>query len=176
MPTTVQGIPLHPLLIHVVVVMVPLAALMLIASALWPAARRRLGVGTPLVALVALVTVPVATNAGNWLKARLPHNPLIERHAHLGGQMLFYAIGLFVVAALVWALGYLRDKEHGHAGNAILRRSLGRVSMPAAANKGVIVVLAVLAIGISVASVVQVCRVGDSGSKALWQGVGGSGN
>ena len=47
----VNGLPLHVLLVHFIVVGVPLAALLTVLSALWPAARRRLGIITPLVAL-----------------------------------------------------------------------------------------------------------------------------
>lgn len=43
------------LLVHAVIVIVPLAALCTALSGLWPAARRRLGVLTPVLALLALV-------------------------------------------------------------------------------------------------------------------------
>ena len=59
-----NGLPVHVLLVHLVVIIVPLAALCLLLSAFWPAARRRLGFVTPLVALVALIAVPFTTAAG----------------------------------------------------------------------------------------------------------------
>src|SRR6478752_1601961 len=106
MPTVINGLPAHVLLIHAVVVLVPLAALMLVASAVWPAARARLGVLTPIVALIALVLVPVTTHAGEYLQRHLGFtNPLIRRHVQLGHMLLPWAIGLFVVAAAVWVLG-----------------------------------------------------------------------
>src|SRR6185369_3138634 len=74
--TTTSGLPAHALLVHVVVVLVPVAAAMVVCSAVWPAARRRLGVATPVVAFVALVSVPLATHAGEWLEARVPSTPL----------------------------------------------------------------------------------------------------
>ncbi len=63
--STINGLPLHPLLVHLVVVLVPLSALMAIAAVCWPAARARLGgILTPLVTLVALIALPLTTSAG----------------------------------------------------------------------------------------------------------------
>ncbi|HVU91081.1 MAG TPA: hypothetical protein VHC23_02535, partial [Jatrophihabitans sp.] len=101
----INGLPAHVLLIHVVVVLIPAAAVMLVASAVWPAARAKLGFLTPAVALVALVLVPITTNAGEWLQNHLPGNightnPKIRHHAELGDQLLPWAIGIFVMAAV----------------------------------------------------------------------------
>lgn len=50
-----NGLPAHILLIHLVVLGIPVAALLTVLSAVWPAARRRLGVATPIIALLALI-------------------------------------------------------------------------------------------------------------------------
>ncbi|HSR23316.1 MAG TPA: hypothetical protein VLW53_07180, partial [Candidatus Eisenbacteria bacterium] len=81
MPQTILGLPLHPLIVHATVVIVPTAALAVLLAALWPAARRRLGLGTQLVAAAAVALVPLSTASGENLEHTLPHNPLIERHA-----------------------------------------------------------------------------------------------
>ena len=39
---TVNGLPAHVLLVHAIVVLLPLAALLLVLTAVWPAARSRL--------------------------------------------------------------------------------------------------------------------------------------
>jgi hypothetical protein len=64
MPTEIHGLPAHVLLVHAVVVLIPLSALLVVLSAAWPAARRRIGVASPLLALVNLALVPVTTHAG----------------------------------------------------------------------------------------------------------------
>src|SRR5690606_37393735 len=56
---TIAGLPLHPLLVHAVVILVPLTALALVLGSLWPAARRRLGIVTPLAAALLVVLVPI---------------------------------------------------------------------------------------------------------------------
>ncbi len=53
-PTKIQGLPAHILLVHLVLAAVPIAALVLVVAALWPAAGRRLGIITPIIALGAL--------------------------------------------------------------------------------------------------------------------------
>ncbi len=40
-PTTVNGIPAHPLVVDAVIVLVPLAALLLVVCAAWPSVMRR---------------------------------------------------------------------------------------------------------------------------------------
>ena len=57
---TVDGIPAHPLVVHAVVVLLPLAAvgtLLVVARPLW---RRQLGVWVLLLALAGTAAVPVA--------------------------------------------------------------------------------------------------------------------
>ena len=149
----VSGLPAHILLVHAVIVLIPLAALLTVLAAVWPAARRRLGVITPLVALAALVAVPITTNAGEWLEARVPPSPLIEEHVRLGDTMLWFAIGLFVVALIAWGLP-----------TAVVKST----KRPPAPWVGVVIaVVAVLAAG---AATVQVVRVGEAGSRAVWSG------
>lgn len=68
-PTLINGIPAHPLLVHAVVVLLPLAALCLVACAAWPPIMRRFGLALPALALVALVFVPLTTTReSGWRK------------------------------------------------------------------------------------------------------------
>lgn len=149
-PTKIQGLPAHILLVHLVLAAVPIAALVLVVAALWPAAGRRLGVITPIIALGALLTVPVTTHAGEWLEARVAITPLIRKHVALGKEVLPWMVGLFAVALLVW----LWERSS----SAALHGTLGRI------------VVGVLAVGISIGAVQQVVRTGEAGSRAVWTG------
>jgi hypothetical protein len=149
-PTKIQGLPAHILLVHLVLAAVPIAALVLVVAALWPAAGRRLGVITPVIALGALLTVPVTTHAGEWLEARVAITPLIRKHVTLGKEVLPWMIGLFVIALLVW----LWERSD----SAALHGTAGRI------------VVGVLAVAISVGAVQQVVRTGEAGSRAVWTG------
>lgn len=152
MPYEFNGLPVHVLIVHALVVGIPLAALLTILAALWPAARRRLGIITPLSALIVLALVPVATNAGDWLADRLPNSPLIGTHADLGRTLIWFAAGLFVASLLAWGVPTLLSRRAG--------------GVP----PWVGVVVAVVAVALAAASVVQVFRVGEAGSAAVWTG------
>jgi hypothetical protein len=148
----VNGLPLHVLLVHFIVVGVPLAALMTVLSALWPAARRRLGIFTPLVALGVLIMTPVAVEAGEWLQARLHPTPLINAHVDLGSTMIWFSAALFLAALLAWGVPTMMARRSGGA------------------PPWVGVVVAIVAVVVAGASLFQVYRVGDSGSTAVWKG------
>jgi len=148
----VNGLPLHVLLVHFMVVGVPLAALLTLLSAVWPAARRRLGIITPLVALGVLILTPVAIQAGEWLAARLHPTPLITAHMNLGSTMIWFSLALFVAAVLAWGVPTMMARRSGGA------------------PPWVGVVVAIVAVVVAGAALIQVYRVGDSGSTAVWRG------
>jgi cell division protein FtsW (lipid II flippase) len=150
-PETVFGLPTHAIVVHATVVLLPLAALAVLLHAFWPAARRRLGIVTPLLAGGALVLVPMSTQSGENLEDAVGRTELVERHAELADGMLPWAIGLFVVAAGLWLL----DRR--------------RVSNPG--PRWFPVVASVLAVVAVVGTVQQVVRVGHAGATATWSGV-----
>jgi hypothetical protein len=163
MPTVIHGLPAHVLLIHVVVVLVPIAALVLIAQAWSKTIRRWAGIGGPLLCLGALVMVPVTTHAGTWLRNHLPpalrDSPAVARHAHLGNQLLPYVAVMFLLSCAVWLLG----RRTAEAKEAV-------VLAPTAGTAAVQVVVAVLATVVAVGAIVQTYRIGDSGAQAVWSG------
>ena len=154
MPDTVFGLPTHAIVVHATVVFLPLASLTVLLHAFWPAARRRLGGVTPLLAGVALVLVPLATQSGEGLEHSLPHSALIERHAELADGMLPWAIGLFVVAVGLWLLDRRRTRQPGTGEPRWLP-----------------IVVSVLAVVTVLGTVQQIVRVGHAGAQATWNGV-----
>lgn len=181
MPTVINGLPAHVLLIHIVVVLVPLGALFTVLSAAWPGAHRKLGFISPLTCLIALIFVPITTHAGEWLQNRLDpehRDPVIDRHANLGHTFVWFAIGLFVVSAAVWWFG--RQYEIGIVGrrkrDTLDETATGvagtttRLEQKALASTTVSVVVLVVALAMSVAAVWQLYRIGDSGAHAVWDG------
>ncbi len=147
-----NGLPLHILIVHVLVLGIPLSALLTVLSAVWPAARRRIGIVGPIVALLVLITVPIAQNAGAWLMARVGETPLVQEHAGLGDTMLWFAIGLFVASLVAWGVPFLMARQQRTVPTWLTA------------------VVAVVAIGLSAAAVVQVVRTGESGSRAVFTG------
>ena len=156
----VSGLPMHVLLVHATVVFVPLAALCTLLSLLWPAARRRLGIVTPLIALLALVLVPITAAAGSWLLDRVDSTPQINAHMQIAGTLLPWVVGVFLVALAQW----LWFRYGGTQGEA-MRRRMGTAGSRIAGIAAVVVALVVC--GGAVATVVLV---GESGSRAVWEG------
>lgn len=188
MPVKIGGLPAHVLLVHAVVVLLPLAAVMLVVGVLWPTARRKFGVLTPLLALVGLVLVPVTTHAGEWLEKQMPRSKVIEHHADLGDQLLPWAAGLFVMAAAVWWVGRTReltwrpggsqDEQTGSSGaepsgstasggTATLTRPAPVQTLPAA-PVWLTAILTVLSLVAAVGMSILLYRIGDSGAHAVW--------
>ncbi len=153
----VNDLPLHVLLVHFVIVLVPIAALCAVATAVWPAARRRLGIVTPLLALATMILVPIVTDAGAWLQARVPSTPLIVQHTALGHTLYPWTIALFVFTALQWAWFFFFDREGSPRRPSALVRRI------------VVVVLTVVAVGLAIGTITDVVLIGEAGSRALWQ-------
>ena len=165
MPATVFGLPTHALLVHATVVLVPLAAVAVLLHALWPVARRRLGVVTPLLALAALVLTPLSTESGEVLERSVGHSALVERHAELADGLLPWTFGLFVVAAGLWVLDRRRARISVPAGDGERREP------SPALPRWLPVVATVLAVAAAAGTTVQVVRIGHAGAQATWDGV-----
>ncbi|MGW7486480.1 DUF2231 domain-containing protein [Streptomyces sp. NPDC054786] len=157
----VNGLPAHVLIVHVVVVLVPLSALAVVVGAIWPSAARRMGMVLPLLALVTLVSVPLATDAGEWLEKHVDSNALVRRHTELGDGLLPWAVGLFVLATVVW----WTTRRPAAAEAASGERTRSAASRSALVIR---IVAAVLAVGVAAGAVVDVYRIGESGAKAAW--------
>ncbi|AYJ47014.1 DUF2231 domain-containing protein [Rhodococcus sp. P1Y] len=148
--STTDGLPVHILLVHFIVVLAPLTAVLAIGSSIWPAMRNRLVWLVAVLAVVTLVVTPLTTDAGEWLEKRVPESASVETHAELGDSMLYIALGLALVAALLVAQ-HIRD-----------RRGTQPVKWQSIAG-------IVFAVVIGVATIVQVYRIGESGARAAWE-------
>jgi len=167
MPTFISGLPVHVLVIHAVVVLVPLAVLGAVAVVVRPAARRRHGVLVVALTALAAVFVPLATSSGEGLQQSLPRNPMIATHAALGDQLLpLVALLLAAVTALVVLDRYgQRQPADGP----------GTMAAPARRwRRPVGLLLSVAVLAAAAASAVQVVRIGDSGARAVWGGLAAS--
>jgi hypothetical protein len=163
---TIFGLPIHPLVVHATVVVVPLAALLVLLSAGWPAARTRLGMVTPVAAVIALVLVPLSTQSGESLERRVPVSPLVERHAELGDGLLVWVFGLAVAAGAFHLLTRRRPARSLSAAVAPERERAA--SGPRWLAPLVIALMVVTSLG----TIVQVVRIGHSGAQAAWHHVG----
>jgi hypothetical protein len=156
MLSTIFGLPAHPFVVHIVVVLVPMAALSGLVVAVWPWARERYAPLVLGVATLALIAVPLATHTGEELEGHVRPSALVERHTEMADGLLpFMAVLWLALAVLVLARW--------------LRTSRGKEWARFLAGAAVVLTMAG-----AVASGIQVVRIGDSGSRAAWHGVANS--
>lgn len=159
----IDGLPVHPLVVHAVVVLLPLAIIGTLLIAAVPRWRRPYGPVVLAVALVATVLIPVSTSSGEALERHVG-NP--GEHAELGGQLIWFALPLLVlVAVLVWLDRRADGPPPDDNGRADGVQTDGRV-----VRRRIRAVVAGLAVVAALAAGVQVYRVGDSGARAAWGG------
>jgi hypothetical protein len=155
------GLPAHPLLVHLVVVLVPLVSIGAICSALSASVRARLGWLVAAGAAINVVLVPVVTGSGESLEHRVRKTDLVRRHAHMGGELLPWVIGLAVVFVVLML-------RHRYAAAGAAPRSF-RLDLLRPAWLGV--ALSALSVLVAVGAIVEVARIGHSGAKASWSDV-----
>ena len=99
---TILGLPLHPLAVHIPVVVLPVAALGLIALVLIRPLRRRFALLTLVGLLIGTAGAFLAAESGEMLAARVGEP---EVHAQWGSVLPFVAAGLAVLGGiwLLWA-------------------------------------------------------------------------
>ena len=143
---TIGGLPVHALVVHASVVLLPLTGLGAVLISLKPAWARRFGIIVVLVGLVALVSTVVAKESGETLAARVG---LPEPHAELGDRLPLFAAVLFVLVTILWLI------DRGIPGNR--RRPVWVMG------------LAALVVVVSIITIWWTFRVGDSGARAVWE-------
>ncbi|HET6166470.1 MAG TPA: DUF2231 domain-containing protein [Marmoricola sp.] len=155
----VRGLPLHPLVVHAVVVLVPLGALSAILHALVPRWRWLLRQPTLALALAAVVLARVAVVTGTSLKHEKNFTgelgDRIARHMHWG-QRLEYSIWVYAVLAVLawWVLPHVT-------------RVAGGEDRESPAPRLVPVVMVLLPVAAAVVLVLAVIT-GDAGAQAVW--------
>lgn len=151
---TVFGLPLHPLIVHATVVVVPTAAIAVLLATFWLRFRRWASWGPVAAAVLAVILVPVTTSSGESLEHLLPRSALVARQAHLGDGLLPWTIVLLVGAVGVfWS----------HLASS--RPQLWNLP------RSVVFACALVATVGAVGSLVDVIRIGHSGAVAAWSGV-----
>lgn len=173
-----QGLPLHVLLVHAVVIAVPLVAVLLVVLAAWPAARRVLWIPA-LVAAALLVPLGLVTvEAGEWLEERVPAAPLIQAHTSIGETVVPWLWAVLGVAVLVAAWQVVTLVARRRSASADTPASPTAAGAPIGASVGVSratnvvvsIVLTLVAIGVAVGAIWTVVLIGESGSRAVWEG------
>jgi hypothetical protein len=122
-PERLFGLPAHPLLVHVPVVLVPLAALGAVAALARGPWRTWLLPLTAGLAAAAIVGVQLAMSSGEGLEEAGESGGLVERHSQLAEQTrpLVLVFCLLAIAAAVVHHRLGRDSEAPQRSNGLTR-------------------------------------------------------
>jgi hypothetical protein len=142
---TFLGMPTHVLIIHLVVMLVPLACIVTVAVTAVARWRRRLAWWVVGLDAFALAATLVAKKSGEEFFRLLGEPAAAAEHTQLGSSMPWFVLGLLVVALLAALVRTRRDA---------LSTTVG-----------------LLAVAVAAASLVWVVRTGHEGTRAVWQGV-----
>jgi hypothetical protein len=153
----INGVPLHPLVVHAVVVFVPLSAIAAIAMSLpkwrwlarWPALVLTLG---------ATAASYVAKITGNQLEddRGLGALPLVKTHVDWANRLM---LAMWVYAAVVIVAFWVLPHVTRYAGGK------DRVGRMVALEKPLMVLVPLAAVAV----LVLVVLTGDAGARAVWK-------
>jgi uncharacterized membrane protein len=147
----INGLPVHALVVHVVVVLLPLLSVVTVVFVIRPRWRRELPWAILGNAAV-VVACFVAKKSGGELQARLSNqvgHEVAAWHAHLATILPYFAIGQLVASIVAWLLIRGRSER-------------AKTAAPALA------LAVVVTLGAGIAATVWTYRVGDSGARAVW--------
>ena len=153
---TINGVPLHPLVVHAAVVLTPMAVL---ATILLVVPRWRWAVRWPALVLAALaaISVQLAAMTGDDLLHRVGSSALVQTHEMWAGRLqaaTWVLAGVTLVA--FWVLPHATPVRHGEDREARLPVLVRPVTL----------LLPILAVAV----LVLVVLTGDAGARAVWQG------
>jgi uncharacterized membrane protein len=155
------GLPAHPLLVHVPVVLVPLA-LAAAVIALWPRARRAAAIAAASLALVGGAGAVLAVGAGQELEHRVKETEQVEEHAEEGERVELPAVafGLTALAGAIVVEAARRRSRQPAASEAVGTEPSSGRWLPA-----VVLTVSVL---VGMAATYTVFAAGHSGAEATW--------
>jgi len=152
---TINGIPLHPLLVHGAVVFVPLTAVLtvlLFVKRIRPAMTQAAAVS----GILALAFTVIAKETGEQLLEAMGKTLTLERHAELADALVPLSLS---AAVLLAGLALLTLRRPAFA---------ARWAQVLSTRTWVLPTVRGVALAAAVAALVQVVLVGDTGAQAVW--------
>lgn len=109
-PSSITGIPAHPLLLHTAVIFIPTLAIVTLVFVFRPDWRKRYGIAWGLGAMVTFAATSLTVNAGGeWEDTLDPHDKMaIHEHAELGDTLhnVLLLVTLLILFQLAVDRGY----------------------------------------------------------------------
>lgn len=162
------GLPVHPLLVHATVVLLPLLAVA-VAAVAWLRTAPRIALGVTVAAAVMTALTWLTAESGEALEHRVAETDLVETHAEMGEKMPLFAAALLLTALVTWWLARRAVADHGRGTGATGDRDRRPGGVAARLPRAWAVVASLVALGV----VIWTLRVGHSGAESVWSGVPG---
>ncbi len=164
---TFGDMPSHPLLVHIPVVLVPVAAIGALACAVRTSWRDRYLSVVTLVSAVAFAGAVLAAQSGESLEESYEEagqtiSPTLHDHAELGERARLAAFVLLIVLAAWWAVLRWWRKVGDERATARLRKP-----------RQVVAALAVVSVLAGAVATGAVITAGHSGADSVWESTGG---
>ena len=137
---SVAGLPLHPLVNHAAIVLIPLAAISALVMSYLPSFSRRYGKVTLVIALVAQLSLFLAKVTGEAFEEILDKD--VGNHAELGEIAPFITLPMVALIYLRWRL----DRSGATVGSAWARR-LTSIALVVASLASITIVVLVAHLG-----------------------------
>lgn len=163
---TITGLPVHVLVVHAVVVLVPLMTLVTVAFTLRPRWRPALGWAV-LGNAGAFAAAYASAESGEALQGRLSAltgETVAAEHGDWGSSMPWFALALLVASVVSYVL-LGRSKQPWSSSETWDAPSSERP----AHSPAIVAVAAVLVVVTGGAATAWTIRVGDSGARAAWE-------
>ena len=147
---TFAGLPVHALIVHATVIVVPLAALAVALAAVHRGFRSWIGWLAPAAAVASVVLVQLTVMSGQKLYTRFERvhgvSKDLEHHKQLAGLLIWLTIPMAILAVFAYLLQRKDD-----VGRAVLG------------------VVAALAVASAAAVMVDVALIGHAGATSAWK-------
>ncbi len=158
---TFWGIPAHPLLVHIPVVLVPLCAIGVIAMAAHRGIFQRLRWIILGLAAVSTVATFMASEAGESLERSVERTALVKTHAEAGDQFQAIMVLFFLVVAAMVGWDWLMQRG-GKDANETRSVTLGNY------RSQISILTRVAGVIAAIVASYFVIDVGHSGAKSVW--------
>lgn len=160
------GIPSHPLLVHLPVVLVPVAML-LMCLALWSRVRTSVLWGAAVAAVGGFIGAVLAAGSGESLEHAVKRSDLLRHHTQLGDQVQGYA-GVFAFLAVVLLYVHLARTDSVPFGKLLAPVTKRVAPFVKKLSAGAIAALIGVVSVVGIVATWQTYNAGHSGAKAVW--------
>lgn len=148
---TIFGLPAHPLLVHLAVVLVPVTAIAVVVAVIRPVWRRRYHLPLFVMSVVGLLSIFVARNTGEQMYIWMNRDPPVAHHRNLANGALVF---MLLFTAATGAMAFVERRAIASSGGS---------------HRTATTVTSALAVVTAILVTIWVVRTGHEGARLTWK-------